>query len=474
AGVMVAARRSDVDDLNRRARMHLAAAARLHGPAITTASGLELQVGDQVMTLRNDRRLGVINGTRGRVTRVDSVERAVSICTRDGREVTLPSTYLDGDHVGHAYAITGHKAQGASVDRAWVLGSEAIYREWGYVALSRARHGTRLYLVGPTVADDHHPSRPWTVPVDPLVTLADALQLSHRHELAYEHTAGAREDLGALTDLRRRLIATMPRPVDSHVRLVGAQFDQAHQQLARLDGETARVEEHLARTGRGLRRLSKRHKIEQTQRDLTRLRGDAAAWEQQLARLSAERTALDERSRHRESWAADNAPTSSDMRQPSEPSMRPMRCTPSAKKRTSQTPRCPRSVPAQTSQPPDKSGACDYASSSPTRLWVATGRSLRRGRSTSTWTSTSHDAGTGCGRPSSDDRRGDNRGVTRRRQDAGGRELRAIAIGGRLERTAVECTTLLRARFSAGACGPTTAWAQRRGGRLIPTDGDAP
>jgi hypothetical protein len=51
-------------------------------------------------------------------------------------------------HLTYADAITAHKAQGLTVDRAFVLGSGRISRGWGYTALSRAREETRLYVGG--------------------------------------------------------------------------------------------------------------------------------------------------------------------------------------------------------------------------------------------------------------------------------------------------------------------------------------
>jgi hypothetical protein len=70
------------------------------------------------------------------------------------RRVELDRAFLtrvtpDGDPtLVHGYAMTGHVAQGATVDRCFVLASEGMSREWAYVALSRGRLSNRLYVAG--------------------------------------------------------------------------------------------------------------------------------------------------------------------------------------------------------------------------------------------------------------------------------------------------------------------------------------
>ena len=49
------------------------------------------------------------------------------------------------DAVDHGYATTIHKAQGATVDRAWVLASGSMDRHLTYVAMTRHREGMRLH-----------------------------------------------------------------------------------------------------------------------------------------------------------------------------------------------------------------------------------------------------------------------------------------------------------------------------------------
>ncbi len=106
--VMIALRRSDVDELNTRARDHLDAAQLRTGPALETA-GLQLRAGDRVVCGRNNPRLGVLNGTFGTVFHVDTERREVTIGVADGTTRTLRASYLDAGHLAHSYAITGQR-----------------------------------------------------------------------------------------------------------------------------------------------------------------------------------------------------------------------------------------------------------------------------------------------------------------------------------------------------------------------------
>ncbi|MCC5947619.1 MAG: AAA family ATPase [Nitriliruptoraceae bacterium] len=156
--LMIALRRDDVADLNHRARTKMLAAGRLTGPTITTGSGVQLQAGDRIVCLRNDRRLEVVNGTRATITRTDPTRRTVEAVDDRGARLQLPSGYLDAGDVAHGYAITGHKAQGLTCDHTYTLGTDTLYREWGYVAMSRGRITNQLYH-GPADRQDdglHH------------------------------------------------------------------------------------------------------------------------------------------------------------------------------------------------------------------------------------------------------------------------------------------------------------------------------
>jgi hypothetical protein len=128
--VMIAYRRVDVAELNALARARMHRDGRL-GEDELVVEHHAYAVGDRVVARRNDRRAGVVNGTRGQVVDIDLDQRTVSIKTRDGKAHTLDSAYLD-DVARPRLALTAHAAQGATVDRAFVLGSDELYREWGY------------------------------------------------------------------------------------------------------------------------------------------------------------------------------------------------------------------------------------------------------------------------------------------------------------------------------------------------------
>jgi ATP-dependent exoDNAse (exonuclease V) alpha subunit len=67
----------------------------------------------------------------------------------DGCQVVLVGEALEAKHLDHAYAVTVHRSQGATYDRAHVLAAGGG-RELAYVALSRARDRTAIHVT----ADD--------------------------------------------------------------------------------------------------------------------------------------------------------------------------------------------------------------------------------------------------------------------------------------------------------------------------------
>ncbi len=207
--VMIALRRRDVAELNALARGLMDSNGRLGREQLTVA-GREFAAGDRIVCLRNSDRLAVKNGTRGTIEHVDATSGTLTVSTDRGARVELSRRYLEAGHVRHAYALTGHSGQGVTVDRAFVLGSgDARLQEWGYVALSRARDATRLYVTANVVDRESHFHE--LDGHDPVTRLAGALEESAVERLAIDqrpHESGPRHAMRAEIDRATRSART--------------------------------------------------------------------------------------------------------------------------------------------------------------------------------------------------------------------------------------------------------------------------
>ena len=181
--LMVAARLADVDDLNRRARYALWDESHLDDDQIVLG-GRPFAEHDTVLALRNDYRLGLLNGTRATVERIDTSRHELTLTTTSGASLVVPFAYAAAGHLTHGYATTIHKAQGATVDRCYVLADDTLTRERSYTALSRGRHSNELFIVG----DEHRldEKHAHEVEPDPLDSVRYAMSRSAGKELAVD------------------------------------------------------------------------------------------------------------------------------------------------------------------------------------------------------------------------------------------------------------------------------------------------
>jgi ATP-dependent exoDNAse (exonuclease V) alpha subunit len=271
---MIAYRRADVAELNAVARTLLDREGHLGRDRLRLATGTELAVGDRILCTRNDHRLQIANGSRGTITAADSEQREIEVELDDHRRLTLPARYLDAGNVAHAYALTGHKTQGLTLERAFVLADDRrALREWGYVALSRAREQTRLYTTAKELEPDAPPHR--AEPAGPFDRLADALTRPAAETLALD-AATTRPDptererlVRQSRQLRERQLALEKEHLDTtrrlnqtNRRLAGLgvfgrarrggalrdEISEHDQKLVRLDRELERVDQQLRRT----------------------------------------------------------------------------------------------------------------------------------------------------------------------------------------------------------------------------------
>jgi conjugative relaxase-like TrwC/TraI family protein len=150
----------------------------------------EVAVGDRVIARRNDRDVDVDNGTRGTVRAVHPDRLAVTIHTDDGRLRKLPADYV-AEHLEHAHALTGHASQGATVERAQVIGTpEDFTNEWAYTALSRARDPVTVHLIAqPTDRSDRAefaPADRERAPREAIEAMRAAMRRREREDLALD------------------------------------------------------------------------------------------------------------------------------------------------------------------------------------------------------------------------------------------------------------------------------------------------
>lgn len=141
-------RRKDVFAINQAIRQALRAAVTPEPETIvTTETGSRaFAKGDRIVLTRNDKQLGVKNGMLGTVESVNDDRFCVVLDDREGddRYVTFdPRHYRSFDH---GYAVTIHKSQGATVDRAYVLSSSTMDYSLAYVAMTRHREALRVFV----------------------------------------------------------------------------------------------------------------------------------------------------------------------------------------------------------------------------------------------------------------------------------------------------------------------------------------
>jgi len=143
---------AEVHDLNQLARAHVRAGGGLGEDVAVTAERGERQfaTGDRVMFFRNDRGMGVKNGTLGTLEQVNPERMGIRL--DDGRQVSFD--IKDYAHVDHGYAATFHKSQGVTVDGTHVLATPGMDRHSAYVGLSRHRDGVQVHYGRDDFTDD--------------------------------------------------------------------------------------------------------------------------------------------------------------------------------------------------------------------------------------------------------------------------------------------------------------------------------
>ena len=160
SSLMMGSSNESVASLNALAQAHrISTAGEPTGEGVLLRSGsapgagqATAYAGDTIVTRRNDRRLPVFAGRdfvkNGDRWNVEAVNEDGSLQVRHvehGGTVTLPAEYVS-QNVELGYALTVHRAQGATVDTAHALIDSRTDRAGAYVGLSRGREQNNLYV----------------------------------------------------------------------------------------------------------------------------------------------------------------------------------------------------------------------------------------------------------------------------------------------------------------------------------------
>lgn len=218
--LLLAYRRENVEALNAAARQLWERAGRLTGPELVAPGGRTYRAGDRVVTLAPGPRGAWVTSEPARVTAVDHDAQSLTAVTSDGREFQMGPEEIGADRLAHGYAITAHRSQGATVDAAHVL-DDGGGRELAYVAMSRARHASHVYVAA---GDLRYAAE----------RLAWSWDQERRQQWASDRQRSA-ERIEALRAERQQLIGMIPADVSE-------QIIRVHQEQSALDRDVAQLQ----------------------------------------------------------------------------------------------------------------------------------------------------------------------------------------------------------------------------------------
>jgi conjugative relaxase-like TrwC/TraI family protein len=290
--LMVAKRNTEVEHLNARARAVMKVEGRLGEREILVGEA-SFAAGDQVITRINDHAKQIYNRERWRVAEVDSGSGSLVLDGIDTRRrVCVDSVYLEAVNssdgapaLQHAYAATTYQAQGATVDRAYVMADPSMDRQEFYVAASRSREETWFYAT-PEVQierEEYAPASPWLR--QGLDHIAEAAERDGAQVAAYDQALRSR-----LAPLSTEELAARGRELRSEAgaeaqnqasrRRLEEQIGQARERIEQTEAAIARVPE--------LPRWGHREERREIRERLARLESNAARWRRGLATHEAE------------------------------------------------------------------------------------------------------------------------------------------------------------------------------------------
>jgi len=157
SSMMMAYSNRDVNDLNRLARSLLKESGHISKEDFTYTIKKEVDddfgkkhmhpeekafsKGDQIVFTRNNYGLGVKNGTIGIITELNHQKVQVKL----DEEKTISFAPKLNPYFDQGWAVTIHKSQGTTIDKAHVLASYEMTQNLAYVAMTRHREDVKVY-----------------------------------------------------------------------------------------------------------------------------------------------------------------------------------------------------------------------------------------------------------------------------------------------------------------------------------------
>jgi hypothetical protein len=275
SSILIAETSDTVIALNQRARADRVLAGQVAVEGVALHDGTVAGRGDTIVTRNNDRRLTtgkgwVKNGDAWTV--IESHEDGSLTVQRPGSRgrrgrVTLPAAYV-AEHVELGYAITAHRAQGATVDTAHlVVHSSSMTREAFYVAMTRGRFSNVAYVATDEAHLEEHQHAPGHEDeITARTILYGVLQHEGAEKSAHETIEAEQEKWSSIAQLaaeyetisqtaqHQRFAAAVANSglADEHAKAVvgGESFGALIAQLRRTEAEGQQPEQLLSRAAR--------------------------------------------------------------------------------------------------------------------------------------------------------------------------------------------------------------------------------
>jgi len=189
---------------------------------------IAIAAGERIMFLQNEYVMQVKNGTLGTIDRIESPadRKAAGVLLHvrldDGRRLAVDTAQYG--HFDHGYALTVHKSQGVTVDRAYVLATKSMHAELAYVAMTRHKENLIVAAGRNEFADGAALMRGLSRTDEKSFSAQHELrpERDRRPEMGYRHTLNQRRVEFSNAPRTQRAEKTLDRAVEQYADALSA------------------------------------------------------------------------------------------------------------------------------------------------------------------------------------------------------------------------------------------------------------